>query len=151
MHTISKEFHFSASHQLNCLPDDHPCARIHGHNYVIKVELSAEKLDTTGFVVDYRKLDTFKKYLDDVLDHRHLNDIIPKNPTAENIGEFLYYKFKNLIPQLTAVEVSETPKTNARFTVPSNANSPVVIDGRTLGNNIIGEDVVRTINKSKEK
>ncbi|MFI6697695.1 6-pyruvoyl trahydropterin synthase family protein [Streptomyces sp. NPDC050509] len=51
---ISKEFHFSASHQLDGLPEDHPCGRLHGHNYVVALELSAptDGLDTTGFVRD---------------------------------------------------------------------------------------------------
>ena len=42
MYRISKEFHFSASHQLIGLPEDHQCARLHGHNYIVVVELTAE-------------------------------------------------------------------------------------------------------------
>lgn len=33
MTDIAKGFHFSASHQLYRLPEEHPCARMHGHNY----------------------------------------------------------------------------------------------------------------------
>lgn len=39
MFRITKEFHFSASHQLTGLPEDHQCARLHGHNYIVEVEL----------------------------------------------------------------------------------------------------------------
>lgn len=76
MLTITKEFHFSASHVLDTLPGWHPCARMHGHNYVVVLELSAprESLTATGFVRDYRDLDAFKKWMDDSLDHRHLNE-----------------------------------------------------------------------------
>ena len=42
MFRIRKEFHFSASHQLTHLPDDHQCARLHGHNYIVVIELAAE-------------------------------------------------------------------------------------------------------------
>lgn len=35
MFRITKEYHFSASHRLAHLPDDHQCARLHGHNYVV--------------------------------------------------------------------------------------------------------------------
>jgi 6-pyruvoyltetrahydropterin/6-carboxytetrahydropterin synthase len=74
--TITKEFHFSASHVLDQLPAWHPCARMHGHNYIVVLELSAEDdaLIPPGFVRDYRDLDAFKKWMDDTLDHRHLNE-----------------------------------------------------------------------------
>lgn len=73
---ITKEFHFSASHVLDRLPSWHPCARMHGHNYVVVLELSArrEELTEAGFVRDYRELDAFKKWMDGTLDHRHLNE-----------------------------------------------------------------------------
>ena len=76
MLTITKEFHFSASHVLDVLPAWHQCARMHGHNYVVVLELSArpEDLNEAGFVRDYRDLDAFKKWMDDTLDHRHLNE-----------------------------------------------------------------------------
>jgi 7-carboxy-7-deazaguanine synthase len=70
MFTISKKFEFSASHQLVGLPDDHPCSRLHGHNYTIEVELQSDGVDETGFVVDYRELDVVKRWIDDILDHR---------------------------------------------------------------------------------
>lgn len=37
---ITKEFHFSASHQLDYLPEGHQCKRLHGHNYIVKVTLA---------------------------------------------------------------------------------------------------------------
>jgi len=117
MYTISKEFAFSSSHQLPHLPETHPCARIHGHNYIVKVELKARELNKDQFILDYRQLDNIKIYLDSFLDHRHLNDVLPILPTAENMAKYLYEKFKSTVPCLSAVEVSETPKTNARYEV----------------------------------
>jgi 6-pyruvoyltetrahydropterin/6-carboxytetrahydropterin synthase len=115
MYTISKEFHFSASHCLNGLPEEHPCSRVHGHNYIIMVELTAVKLNKTGFVVDYRDLQPIKDYIDNKLDHRHLNDVFYLNPTAENIAKILFAVFKVWFPQLSAVEVRETEKTKAIY------------------------------------
>lgn len=115
MYKISKEFAFSASHILDGLYDCHPCSRLHGHNYVITVHLKAKELNSVGFIKDYRELDSIKKYIDENLDHRHLNDILPFNPTAENIAKFLYDKFVIEIPEIYAVEVSETPKTSAIY------------------------------------
>jgi len=116
MYTITKEFEFAASHQLTTLPIEHPCSRTHGHNYVVRMELKSDNLDKNGFVLDYRKLDGVKQYLDDVLDHQHLNNVLFNiEPTAENIAKHLYDWFKATIPRLSAVEVSETPKTNCRY------------------------------------
>jgi 6-pyruvoyltetrahydropterin/6-carboxytetrahydropterin synthase len=115
MYIISKEFHFSASHVLNGLPDIHPCSRLHGHNYIITVFLKSEHLNSNGFVKDYRELDIIKKYIDEVLDHRHLNDQIPANPTAENIAKHIYNMARSYCPEVYKVSVSETPKTNATY------------------------------------
>lgn len=115
MFRISKEFHFSASHQLEHLPEGHPCKRLHGHNYIFIFELESLVLDWRGFVTDYRELDIVKKYIDDTLDHRHLNDIFEVPPTAEYMAMTMYKMFKKDIPQLSAVYVKETEKTIAKY------------------------------------
>lgn len=116
MFRITKDFHFSASHQLFGLAADHPCARLHGHNYVVRVELSAPSLNDHGFVRDYRELDALKQYLDDVFDHRHLNDVPElKQTTAEAIAQYLYQWCHQRWPEVSAISVSETPKTWAEY------------------------------------
>lgn len=116
MYKISKEFAFSAAHALHGLPDDHPCSRMHGHNYVVTVHLRSEKLNDTGFVRDYNELKPVKEYIDAHLDHRNLNDIMdPLNSSAENLAKMLYDVFKPQFPELYAIEVSETPKTSAIY------------------------------------
>lgn len=115
MYTISKEFHFSASHQLTGLAKEHPCARLHGHNYKAIFYFSQSQLDEVGFVIDYRVLDAIKQYIDAELDHKHLNDVFPFNPTSENIAFSLYQQFKKIYTSLKAVEILETEKTRARY------------------------------------
>jgi 6-pyruvoyltetrahydropterin/6-carboxytetrahydropterin synthase len=115
MYRISKKISFSASHILNLLGKDHPCARMHGHNYEITIHLQSETLDSYGFVKDYKALKFVKQYIDATLDHRHLNDVIPGHPTSENIACFIYERFKPEIPELYAVEVSETPQTSCIY------------------------------------
>lgn len=124
MYKISKEFHFSASHTLLGLPDGHPCGRLHGHNYVIIVELSDLELDEVGFVEDYGELKDVKEFIDKQWDHRNLNDLSPFtaakinsewNPSAENMARILFNKFKPMHPKLTGIGVKETPKTIAWF------------------------------------
>ncbi len=116
MYRISKEFSFSASHQLCSLPDDHPCARLHGHNYIVVVELSAADVDETGFVRDYRELSALKDHIDTTLDHRHLNEVFGHDKvTAEFLAKTLFEWCKSRWPEVTAVRVSETPKTWASY------------------------------------
>ena len=115
MFKITKEFEFCASHNLCDLEDGHPCMRVHGHNYKVIVELESETLNKDGFVCDYRKFEPIKKMLDEQFDHRHLNDFLPFQPSAENIAKHLFEIIIVTFPQLKAVTVSETPKTFARY------------------------------------
>lgn len=115
MYTISKEFHFSASHQLMGLPAEHPCSNMHGHNYKVRVILQSATLNQNGFVVDYRDLEPIKTYIDVTMDHKHLNDVLSVNPTAENIAKAIFRLWQKKFPQMVAVEVSETDKTWARY------------------------------------
>lgn len=111
MYTITKQFSFSASHQLDHLPEGHPCARLHGHNYVVELVLQSAQLNADGFVRDYNELSPFKHFIDDKLDHRHLDDVIDGPSTAENLARFLYELARGMWPEVVAVRVSETPKT----------------------------------------
>ena len=115
---IAKEFHFSASHVLHGLPDGHPCGRVHGHNYVLLLELAAPRsgLDEVGFVRDYRDLDVVKRWIDDTLDHVHLNDVAGlANPTSEHLACWVFDQWSDRIPELSAVRLSETPRTWAEY------------------------------------
>jgi 6-pyruvoyltetrahydropterin/6-carboxytetrahydropterin synthase len=116
--TISKEFHFSASHVLHELPLDHPCGRMHGHNYIVVIELSAppDQLSKAGFVRDFGELDVVKSWIDAEIDHRHLNDVLGGlNPSAEQIAQWIFDNWKEKFPELTAIRVSETPRTWAEY------------------------------------
>jgi 6-pyruvoyltetrahydropterin/6-carboxytetrahydropterin synthase len=115
--SITKKFEFSASHQLSGLSEGHQCARLHGHNYVVELELSADRSELTpvGFVRDYGELAPFKSWLDRTLDHRHLNDLVDDNPTAENLAVWVYDQWSKELPELSSVRISETPKTWAEY------------------------------------
>jgi 6-pyruvoyltetrahydropterin/6-carboxytetrahydropterin synthase len=115
MFTISKEYHFSAAHRLDGLPRSHPCARMHGHNYRVRFTLQGAQ-DPRGFIVDYREVDALvKPWIAAAVDHYCLNDLMPANPTAENIARWIFDKFARTIPALVAVAVSETEKTWAEY------------------------------------
>ena len=116
MYRITKQFHFSASHQLKGLAEDHPCARLHGHNYIVEIELQSEELNSAGFVRDYLELAELKAYIDDHLDHRHLNDVLGDDAvTAERMAKQLFDWCKSRWPETSAMRISETPKTWAEY------------------------------------
>lgn len=117
MFTISKRFDFSAAHHLNGLPSDHPCLRAHGHNYSVTMVLESTLLDPVGFVMDYRALDSFKRWIDEGVDHRDLNEVFaPMNPTAENLARHFFERARSLFgPVVCSVSVKETEKTLAEY------------------------------------
>lgn len=115
--TISKDFAFSASHQLEGLPPEHQCSRLHGHNYIFRIIITGEVV-APGFVVDYAELSPIKDWIDDTLDHRHLNDVFEFNPTAEHMAGNTADRVAQLLADAgyenirdIQVSVSETPKT----------------------------------------
>lgn len=117
MYRISKEFAFSASHQLTHLPADHQCARLHGHNYRVVVVLEGASTNRDGFIRDYGDLAPLKHYIDTTLDHRHLNDVFgdPSATTAEHLARRLFDWCRMHWPEVAAVRVSETDKTWAEY------------------------------------
>jgi 6-pyruvoyltetrahydropterin/6-carboxytetrahydropterin synthase len=82
---------------------------------MVTVFFRSATLNDVGFVIDYLDLEPIKHYVDDHLDHQHLNDVLPFNPTAENLAKYLYDTFKPLFAELFKVEVCETPKTKAIY------------------------------------
>lgn len=114
MQIISKEFHFSAAHILTGLEAGHPCGRDHGHNYILRFFLKG-KPNGVGFVRDYNDLKAIGRWIDSQLDHRKLNDVFHFNPTVELMSEWIFKHWKPQFPELFAVEMSETPKTNCRY------------------------------------
>jgi 6-pyruvoyltetrahydropterin/6-carboxytetrahydropterin synthase len=100
MYTIPKRFAFSASHTIGGLPPEHPCARLHGHNYEVEVILQSAALDAVGFVRDYGELSALKGFLDTTVDHRHLNDVLGHDKTTvEVISRWLYDWCKSRWPE----------------------------------------------------
>ncbi len=113
MYRIAKRFYFSASHQIEGLPEGHPCGRLHGHNYTVILYLQSETLNEVGFVRDFGELTEFKALIDS-LDHRHLNDLLPAT-TAEFLARWLYERAKQWYPETVAVRVYETDQCWAEY------------------------------------
>ena len=66
---LRKTFRFEASHILPKHPGK--CSRLHGHSWVLHVEVEGPVNKDTGFVMDYADMSSCVKPLIERLDHRH--------------------------------------------------------------------------------
>ena len=107
MYFIKKTFEISASHQLK-LSYDSKCTQLHGHNWIVTIYCKARELNADGMVVDFTHL---KQLIRDRLDHANLNEILPFNPTAENIARWIC----DQIPQAYRVDVVESQNIEASY------------------------------------
>ncbi len=85
MYYVKKTLEISASHRLH-LDYESKCEQLHGHNWIITIYCKAKDVDNNGMVYDFSKL---KKAVTDKLDHHNLNEVLPFNPTAENIARWI--------------------------------------------------------------
>jgi 6-pyruvoyltetrahydropterin/6-carboxytetrahydropterin synthase len=100
MYTLSIEKTISASHQLRDYDGD--CARLHGHNWKIKVEVAADKLNPVGMAIDFTDLEKLTWKIIGGFDHNNFNVISPFdniNPTAENIVKYIYQELAKILPK----------------------------------------------------
>ena len=100
MYYVSKRMEIAACHKLN-LSYESKCANLHGHNLVITVYCKAEKLNEDGMVMDFKHL---KQKIHGCLDHGNLNELLPFNPTAENIAKWVTEQF----PECYKAKVQES-------------------------------------------
>lgn len=111
---------FASAHTLRDYPG--ACARMHGHNWKVEVEVVAAQLDKVGMGVDFKVIKQATRDIAGRLDHRYLNDLEPFsriNPTAENIAAYFH---KELSAQLNspgirvhAVTLWETERACVRY------------------------------------
>ena len=115
---ITARREFSAAHQLRLY--DGSIEPLHGHNWVVVVAVSADKLDEIGVVMDFHELERLLDRILAPLHNSHLNDVEPfkseLNPTTENVALHIA-KSLQLPPdvRVKSVEVWETAANSAIY------------------------------------
>ena len=105
MITASRYHDISCGHRV--ANHESKCSHLHGHNYRITFDCTAQELDAVGRVIDFSVIkDTLCAWLENNWDHHFLvweNDpirdalkdidptvvVVPFNPTAENMATYL--------------------------------------------------------------
>jgi len=117
---IYKDFRIEAAHYLPRLPEEHPCRRLHGHSFQIRVQVRGEVKPDQGWVMDFAEISEAFEPLRQELDHRCLNDIPGlENPTSEMLAQWLWEKLKPVLPDLHQIEIKETCTSGCIFQGPS--------------------------------
>ena len=111
---------FASAHTLRDYPG--ACARMHGHNWKVEVEVTASELDAIGMGIDFRVIKQAARDIAERLDHRYLNDLEPFvqiNPTAENIAAYFHQELSaqlnNDSIRVHAVTLWETERACVRY------------------------------------
>ncbi|HEB58163.1 MAG TPA: 6-carboxytetrahydropterin synthase QueD [Gammaproteobacteria bacterium] len=121
IYTMKVVTDFAAAHALRDYPGD--CARVHGHNWKVEVEVRASALNDIGMGMDFKDIKAATKDIIGKLDHQHLNEIPPfdrLNPTAENIAAHLFAELKtrlnNDVIRVQQVTLWETERACVSYT-----------------------------------
>ncbi len=117
------------------------CAHLHGHNYRFTFEITADKLDDIGRVIDFSVIKSLLcMWLEENWDHKFLlwesdplfhilksSDpegvvLLPMNPTAENLAQYFTdiiapQRFKDTGVKLIKCTVEETRKCSATYSI----------------------------------
>jgi 6-pyruvoyltetrahydropterin/6-carboxytetrahydropterin synthase len=100
MFTISVETNFRASHQLT-LPGGEK-EPVHSHDWSVSADVSSEKLNSMGLVMDFSQLKAMLDSIGAEFDNTALDAISyfeQNNPSAENVAKYIYDKLLIGLPK----------------------------------------------------
>jgi 6-pyruvoyltetrahydropterin/6-carboxytetrahydropterin synthase len=131
MYSVTKIIRFCYGHRL--LNYTGKCRYLHGHNGIVEIELSSERLDRRGMVRDFEEIkQTLQRWIDTTLDHTmllHRRDPMVKilrarrercflmetNPTAEAIAKLIFDYGRRCRFPVSAVRLWETDHSVATY------------------------------------
>lgn len=106
---LTHTFRFESAHHLPRVPEGHKCRRLHGHSFVVDVQVAGPVDPDLGWVIDYGEIKKHVEPIRKTLDHCYLNEIEGlENPTSEHIAIWIWDRLNPALPGLSAVTVRET-------------------------------------------
>lgn len=126
MFAISTTRRFSAAHQLKLY--DGSIEPVHGHNWRVRVTVTAARLDRIGVVMDFHELERLVDAIITRWHNGHLNEMpefARSNPSAENVAVAVAEALR--LPghvRLSSVEVWETDDNRAVYRPPASLGDP---------------------------
>ena len=131
MFKVIRQIHFSYGHRL--VGHAGKCANLHGHNARVEIELSSEKLDKLGLVMDFYAIrTTIGSWIDETLDHKMIlaqkDPLVPvlqkekeplvltqENPTAEVLARMIFEEARKRRLPVSKVTLWETANSAAEY------------------------------------
>lgn len=111
------DYALACARHLPALPPEHPCHRMHGHTFDVRVVLRGPIDPVTHFVKDFGELDAlWQARVHAVLDHRVLNEIPGlEHPTSERLVVWLWERLRPVLPELARIEVRESGRSGVAY------------------------------------
>lgn len=99
---VVKSSLFDAAHRNIGFGEGHKCNNIHGHTFYYDVHVVSEINEATGLAVDFGVIkEAMKSKVDNVLDHKFLNEDVEHfkkvPPSAENIAYFILNQVQDFL------------------------------------------------------
>lgn len=117
-HALFADFALACARRLTGVPAEHPCARLHGHTFLVQLRVKGPLDPVTGFVMDFADLHRAWAPIHEALDHRYLNEIQGlENPTSEHLAAWIHARVAPAIGRPLIVEVRETGGVGCSFPV----------------------------------
>ncbi len=120
MYELTVEVGFSAAHQLRGYKGN--CENMHGHNWRVQINITAERLNEIDIAMDFREIKHVAREVISPLDHAFLNEVFPfteKNPSSENIAKWIYDSLKKRVNtdgiRVAGVTVWESDSASASY------------------------------------
>ena len=113
-YTIIYKGHFDSAHYLQDYIGE--CKNLHGHRFYYEVNLKFIKLDKVGMAIDFHEIGNLMGAIEDMVDHRCLNEVLPFNPTAENLAKWMFDEVEKILPgKVSKIVIWESDKAGVEY------------------------------------